>query len=84
MTLTTGGGSLSAGDPTARIVLGEDVLIDVSGTTSTVRSVADLFVTTELLGSNDLKDAPIQKDGLLVVGAEYCLDTGTVDFFYGM
>lgn len=58
-------GSLAAGDPDARIVLGENVVIDVSGTTTTERSVADLFVTTELLGSNDLKDAPIQKDGLL-------------------
>jgi carbonic anhydrase len=25
----------------------------------------------------------IQDDGLLVVGAEYSLDTGVVDFFYG-
>lgn len=58
-------GSLHAGDPDARIVLGENVVIDVSGTTTTERSVADLFVTTELLGSNDLKDAPVQKDGLL-------------------
>ncbi|MEK8032694.1 filamentous hemagglutinin family protein [Ideonella sp. DXS29W] len=63
--LTTSGGSLAAGDPNARIVLGEDVVIDVSGTTTAQRSVADLFVTTELLGSNDLKDAPVQKDGLL-------------------
>lgn len=63
--LTTTGGSLAAGDPNARIVLGENVVIDVSGTTTTERSLADLFVTTELLGSNDLKDAPIQKDGLL-------------------
>ncbi|PTT76446.1 hypothetical protein DBR42_26895, partial [Pelomonas sp. HMWF004] len=39
--------------------------IDVSGTTDTTVSVARNFVTTELLGSNDLKDAPLQKDGLL-------------------
>jgi carbonic anhydrase len=26
----------------------------------------------------------IEKDGLLVVGAEYSLDTGVVDFFDGM
>lgn len=66
--LTASGGVLAAGDPNARIVLGEDVAIDVSGTTTAMRSVADLFVTTELLGSNDLKDAPIQKDGLLYRG----------------
>lgn len=63
--LTTEGGQLAAGDDGSRIVLGANTLIDVSGTTSTVRSVGDLFVTTELLGSNDLKDAPLQKDGLL-------------------
>ncbi|MFO1338094.1 MAG: filamentous hemagglutinin family protein [Burkholderiaceae bacterium] len=63
--LTTDGGALAAGDDDSRIVLGANTLIDVSGTTDTVRSVGDLFVTTELLGSNDLKDAPLQKDGLL-------------------
>ncbi|HEV8688771.1 MAG TPA: filamentous hemagglutinin N-terminal domain-containing protein, partial [Ideonella sp.] len=63
--LTAAGGTLAAGDADSRIVLGENTLIDVSGTTDTARSVADLFVTTELLGSNDLKDAPLQKDGLL-------------------
>ncbi|MBQ0942879.1 filamentous hemagglutinin family protein [Ideonella sp. 4Y16] len=63
-----------AGDPDARIVLGEGVLIDLSGTTTTTRSVADLFVTTELLGSNDLKDAPVQKDGLLY-RAKVTIDT---------
>jgi len=26
----------------------------------------------------------IQKDGLMIVGAEYCLDTGVVEFFDGM
>lgn len=56
---------LGAGDTAARIVLGRDTLIDVAGTTNTVESVARHFVTTELLGSNDLKDAPEQKDGLL-------------------
>ncbi|WP_141291922.1 two-partner secretion domain-containing protein, partial [Ideonella azotifigens] len=52
-------------DEASRIVLAEDALIDVSGTTDTVASVSQFFVTTGLLGSNDLKDAPIQKDGLL-------------------
>ncbi|MFG6429491.1 filamentous haemagglutinin family protein [Pelomonas parva] len=39
--------------------------IDLSGTTDTTVSASRYFVTTELLGSNDLKDAPLQKDGLL-------------------
>lgn len=63
-----------AGDSSARIVLGDGVLIDLSGTTTTTRSVADLFVTTDLLGSNDLKDAPVQKDGLLY-RAKVTIDT---------
>ncbi|MBT9595139.1 MAG: filamentous hemagglutinin family protein [Vitreoscilla sp.] len=52
-----------AGD--ARIVLADGALIDVSGLTTATDSVSRYFVTTELLGSNDLKDAPLQKDGLL-------------------
>lgn len=59
------GKTLAAGDDSARIVLREGARIDVSGTTGTVESVSRNFVTTELLGSNDLKDAPVQKDGLL-------------------
>src|SRR5206468_1789772 len=39
--------------------------IDLSGTTDTTLSVGRFFVTTELLGSNDLADAPLQKSGLL-------------------
>ena len=39
--------------------------IDLSGTTDTTVGVERYFVTTELLGSNDLKDAPLQKSGLL-------------------
>ena len=39
--------------------------IDLSGTTDTTVGVDRYFVTTELLGSNDLKDAPLQKSGLL-------------------
>lgn len=54
-----------AGSDGARIVLREGATIDVSGTTGAVASVAREFVTTELLGSNDLRDAPVQKDGLL-------------------
>jgi filamentous hemagglutinin family protein len=55
----------TAGDPLARIVIGADVLIDVSGTTDAQIDGERNFATTELLGSNDLRDAPLQKDGLL-------------------
>ncbi len=53
------------GDPLARIVIGADVLIDVSGTTEAQIDGSRNYATTELLGSNDLSDAPLQKDGLL-------------------
>ena len=60
------GNYLASGDSSARVVMAEGGVIDVSGTTGTPRSsVSRYFVTTELLGSNDLKDAPLQKDGLL-------------------
>ncbi len=49
----------------ARLVIGDGASIDVSGTTSTVVSAARNFVTTELLGKTDLKDAPLQRDGPL-------------------
>lgn len=52
-------------DDASRIVLAEGAVIDVAGTTTAVASVDRYFVTTGLLGSNDLKDAPLQKDGLL-------------------
>lgn len=57
--------SYAATSQTARIVLGEGAQIDVSGTTDTAVSVARNFVTTELLGANDLRDAPAQRDGPL-------------------
>lgn len=47
----------------ARVLLGANSVIDVAGTTNTTVSVARNFVTTELLGAQDLKDAPLQKDG---------------------
>ena len=47
----------------ARIVVGDGVTLDVSGTTSTEVSAARNFVTTQLIGKTDLKDAPLQKDG---------------------
>ncbi len=53
------------GDASSRIVIGDGAVIDVSGTTDAEVSVSRYFVTTGLLGSNDLKDAPLQKDGLL-------------------
>lgn len=62
--LATSNGFVAA-SPTARIVVGDGVDIDVSGTTDTEVSVARNFVTTELLGANDLRDAPVQRDGPL-------------------
>lgn len=53
------------GSDSARIVLGAGAVIDVSGTMDATLSAARNFVTTELLGSSDLKDAPLQKEGLL-------------------
>ena len=53
---------------TARIVLAKGAVIDVSGTTDTTVGVDRNFVTTELLGATDLKDAPLQKGGALYPG----------------
>ncbi len=58
-------GGFGDADKSARLVVGEGATIDVSGTDSTLVSVARNFVTTELLGASDLKDAPLQKDGPL-------------------
>lgn len=66
-----GGPFMAAGavpSTTARIVLGKDVVIDVSGTTDTKVGVDRNFATTELLGATDLKDAPLQKGGALYPG----------------
>lgn len=52
-------------DDQSRLVLGERVSIDLSGTQGTEISAARHYVTTELLGANDLKDAPLQKEGML-------------------
>ena len=52
-------------DATASLSLGRGVSIDLSGTRDTEVSAGRHYVTTELLGANDLKDAPLQKDGLL-------------------
>lgn len=48
-----------------RIVMGAGSAIDVAGTQNTSASVARNFVQTDLLGYQDLKDAPMQKDGPL-------------------
>ncbi|MDG0863338.1 filamentous hemagglutinin N-terminal domain-containing protein, partial [Pelomonas aquatica] len=48
-----------------RVLIGSGASIDLSGTTDTALSAGRFFVTTELLGSNDLADAPLQKSGLL-------------------
>ena len=52
-------------DAGARITVADGAVINVAGTTDTVVSAARNYVTTELLGGNDLKDAPLQKDGPL-------------------
>lgn len=49
----------------ARVIMREGAVIDVAGTTDTEVSVARHFVTTELLGKGDFKDAPLQKDSAL-------------------
>lgn len=58
-------GSVGPATDAARLVLGAGVKIDVAGTTSTEVSAARNFVTTELIGANDLKDSPLQRDGPL-------------------
>lgn len=45
-----------------------------------VRSNIEASVNNLQLGSDILKDL-VSKRGLMIVGAEYCLDTGRVDFF---
>ncbi|MFT4814621.1 MAG: carbonic anhydrase [Pseudohongiellaceae bacterium] len=45
-----------------------------------VRSNIEASVNNLQLGSDILKDLVAEK-GLMIVGAEYCLDTGLVDFF---
>ena len=52
-------------DSEARISVADGAGINLAGTTDTVVSAARNFVTTELLGGNDLKDAPLQKEGPL-------------------
>ena len=52
-------------DSSARLIVGRGVVLDVSGTTETEVSAGRNFVTTELLGASDLKDAPVQKGGPL-------------------
>lgn len=54
-----------AGATEARVIMRKGAVIDVAGTTDTNVSVARNFVTTELLGKGDFKDAPLQKDGAL-------------------
>ncbi|MCF8206100.1 MAG: filamentous hemagglutinin N-terminal domain-containing protein, partial [Methylotenera sp.] len=52
-------------DGTGVIHIDSGARIDLAGTQDTAVSASRYFVTTELLGSNDLKDAPLQKTGLL-------------------
>jgi len=44
-----------------------------------IRASAD-----HLRHGSELLEERIRQDGLLVVGAEYCLETGVVDFFDGV
>src|SRR5213594_1109341 len=44
-----------------------------------IRSAAD-----HLRHGSDVLERLAQRDGLLIVGAEYCLETGVVDFFDGV
>jgi filamentous hemagglutinin family protein len=53
------------GSDNARLIVDKNAVIDVSGTSTTEVSTARNFVTTQLLGKSDLKDAPLQKDGPL-------------------
>jgi filamentous hemagglutinin family protein len=55
--------AFGAPDDGARLVLDAGATIDVSGTTTTTVSAARNFVTTALLGANDLADAPLQRTG---------------------
>ena len=55
-------GTVDAG---ARLSLADGAVIDVAGSRSAQVSVARNFITTEPLGSNDLKDAALQKLGPL-------------------
>ena len=47
----------------ARLAVDANATIDVSGTTDATVSAARNFVTTALLGANDLADAPLQRTG---------------------
>jgi filamentous hemagglutinin family protein len=55
----------SAPDTEARLTMASGASINVSGTTGAEVSAARNFVATELLGANDLKDAPLQRNGPL-------------------
>jgi carbonic anhydrase len=42
------------------------------------------FSADHLRHGSDVLEQLIQRNGLLIVGAEYCLETGVVDFFEGV
>lgn len=54
---------IAGADTDGHLTIGANAVIDVAGTTDTSVSVARHFVKTELLGAQDLKDSPLQKDG---------------------
>lgn len=53
------------GNDDTRLVIGDGARIDTSGTTTSTVSTGRNFVTTELIGRSDLRDAPLQRDGVL-------------------
>ena len=42
------------------------------------------FSADHLRHGSEVLEQLIQRNGLLIVGAEYCLETGVVDFFNGV
>ena len=42
------------------------------------------FSADHLRHGSEVLEQLIQRNGLLIVGAEYCLETGVVDFFDGV
>jgi carbonic anhydrase len=42
------------------------------------------FSADHLRHGSEVLEQLIQRNGLLIVGAEYCLETGVVDFFDGL